>query len=64
MATNGEVRLDQARRAADHLAAVVDRLMAGRLLDRAVLGELATVVEEEALPAAGVYEQLLAEAAR
>lgn len=56
--------LVEARRAADHLAAVVDRLMAGSMLDRAVLAELAVVVAEEAIPAAGVYERLVFEAAR
>ena len=58
--------LDEARRAADHLADVVDRLVAGSsMLDRAVLAELAVVVAEVALPAAGAYERLvLLEAAR
>ncbi len=57
--------LVEVRRAADHLADVVDRLVAGSMLDRAVLAELAVVVVEVALPAAGVYERLvLLEAAR
>ena len=57
--------LAEARRAADHLADVVDRLIAGGMLDRAVLAELAVVVADEALPAAGAYERLvLLEAAR
>ena len=57
--------LGEARRAADQLADVVDRLVAGSMLDRAVLAELAVVVAEVALPAAGVYERLvLLEAAR
>ena len=51
--------LVEARRAADHLADVVDRLVAGSMLDRAVLGELAVVVVDEAIPAADVYERLV-----
>ena len=65
MGTTGEGALAEARRAADHLAAVLDRLVGGCLLDRAALVELAVVVADEALPAADVYERLvLAEAAR
>ncbi len=56
--------LDEARRAADNLADVVDRLVAGSMLDRAVLAELAAVVAEVAIPAAFVYERLVLEAAR
>ena len=56
--------LDEARRAADHLADVVDRLVAGSMLDRDVLAELAAVVADEAIPAADVYERLVLEAAR
>lgn len=65
-ATRGEPSgLAEARRAADHLADVVDRLVAGSMLDRGVLAELAVVVADEAIPAAGVYERLvLLEAAR
>jgi len=65
-ASRGDGALAEARRAADHLADVVDRLVAGSsMLDRAVLAELAVVVAEVALPAAGVYERLvLLEAAR
>ena len=65
-ASRGEGALAEARRAADHLANVVDRLVAGgSMLDRAVLAELAAVVADEALPAAGAYERLvLLEAAR
>ena len=64
-ASRGEGALAEARRAAAHLADVVDRLVAGSMLDRAVLAELAVVVADEALPAAGAYERLvLLEAAR
>ncbi len=56
--------LDEARRAANHLADIVDRLVAGSMLDRGVLVELAVVVANEALPAAAVYERLVLEAAR
>ena len=60
MYTTGEDGLAGVRRAADHLADVVDRLVAGSsMLDRAVLVELAVVVADEALPAAGVYERLV-----
>ena len=51
--------LVEARRAADHLADVVDRLVAGSMLDRAVLDELAVVVADEAIPAADAYERLV-----
>lgn len=64
MCRTGEDGLAGVRRAADHLADVVDRLMAGCLLDRAVLVELAVVVADEALPAASVYERLVLEATR
>lgn len=63
MGATAEGGLAEARRAAAHLAAVMDRLVAGCLLDRAVLVELAGVVADEALPAAEVYEGLVLEAA-
>jgi len=56
--------IEEVRAVAARLADVVDRLTAGCLLDRAVLGELAGVVADEALPAAGVYERLVLEAVR
>ena len=63
MGATGDGGLAEARRAADHLAAVLDRLAAGCLLDRAALVELAVVVADEALPAAALYEDLVLEAA-
>ncbi len=56
--------MEEVRAVAARLADVVDRLTAGSLLDRAVLGELAGVVADEALPAAAVYERLVLEAVR
>lgn len=56
--------LEEARAVAVRLADVVDRLMAGCLLNRVVLGELAGLVADEALPAADAYERLVLEGVR